>query len=118
MKNNKRIMRINDEIKKELSEILRGGALKDPRIGKITTVMRVDTSADLKYCTVAISVFGNEDDKTAVMEGIISASGYIRKLIAERIDLRQTPAFKFVPDDSVEYAIKMTKLINEVVKVD
>jgi len=106
-------MRINDEIKKELSEILRSGDLKDPRIGRITTVMRVDTTSDLKYCTVAISVLGNDDDKAAVMQGIKSAAGYIRKLIAERIDLRQTPAFTFIPDDSVEYGIKMTALINE-----
>jgi len=113
MKNNKRLMRINDEIKKELSEILRSGEIKDPRIGKITTVMRVDTTNDLKHCKVAISVLGSDDDREAVMQGVRNAAGYIRKLIADRLDLRQTPAFTFVPDDSVEYAIRMTGLINE-----
>jgi len=115
MKNNKRLMRINDEIMKELSEILRSGELKDPRLAKITTVMRVETSSDLHHCNVRISVLGNDEDKAAVMQGIKSASGYIRKLIAERLNLRQTPAFSFVLDDSVEYGIKMTELINQVI---
>jgi len=113
MKNHKRLMRINDEIMKELSEILRSGELKDPRIGKITTVMRVDTSNDLKHCMVRIGVLGGEEDKAGVLEGIKSAAGYIRKLIAERIDLRQTPAFQFILDDSVEYSIKMAELIKQ-----
>jgi len=114
MKNQKRLMRINDEIMKELATILRSGELKDPRIGKITTVMSVNTSNDLKHCMVRIGVLGNDDaEKAEVLEGIKSAAGFIRKLIAERIDLRQTPAFQFVLDDSVEYSIRMNELINK-----
>jgi ribosome-binding factor A len=114
MKNNKRLMRINDEIKKELAEILRGGELKDPRISTITTVMKTDTSSDLSFCKVGISVFGDDAAKAEIMQVIRNAAGYIRKLIAERLDLRQTPAFTFVLDDSVEYGIRMTEMIRKV----
>jgi len=113
MKNQKRLMRINDEIMKELSEILRSGEIKDPRVGKITTVMRVDTSNDLKHCVVRIGVLGNAGEKMEVLDGIKNAAGFIRKLIAQRIDLRQTPAFQFVLDDSVEYSIRMNELIKQ-----
>jgi ribosome-binding factor A len=114
-KNNKRLIRINDEIKKELAEILRGGELKDPRIGAITTVLKVETSPDLNYCTVGISVYGDDAMRTAAISAIRNASGFIRKLIAERLDLRQTPVFTFVLDDSLEHGIKMAELIKTVV---
>jgi len=112
MKTNKRSVRINDEIKKELSQILRS-ELKDPRIGAMVSVMKVETTTDLKYCKVAVSVLGDEAEKKSVMEGIKSASGFIRKLVAERINLRATPEFTFVLDDSVEYSIKIHKILSD-----
>jgi ribosome-binding factor A len=60
-------------------------------------------------------VFGSDEDKAEVFSGIKNASGYIRRLIAERLDLRQTPAFTFVLDDSVEYGIRMTEKIKAVI---
>ena len=69
MKNNNRISRINDEIMKELSQIIRS-EVKDPRIGSMTTVIRVDTTTDLKYCKVFVSVLGKEEEKQSVMKGI------------------------------------------------
>lgn len=113
MKPNNRMIRINDEIKKELSEIIRA-ELKDPRVAALTSVIKVDTSTDLKYCKVSISVMGDENDKKAAMEGVKNAGGFIRKLIAERVNLRNTPQFTFVLDDSVEYSIKISKIINEI----
>jgi len=112
MKTNKRSVRINDEIKKELSQILRS-ELKDPRIGAMVSVMKVETTTDLKYCKVAVSVLGNEEEKKSVMAGIKSAAGFIRKLVAERINLRATPEFTFVLDDSVEYSIKIHKILSD-----
>lgn len=115
MKNNTRMIRINDEIRKEISEILRS-ELKDPRIGTITSVLKVETTNDLKYCKVYVSILGDEDKKKETIEGLKNASGYIRKLIAERINLRCTPEFKFILDDSLEYGIKISKLIDEISK--
>ena len=113
MKRNNRMTRVNDEITKELAKIIRG-ELKDPRIGVMTSVLRVDTTQDLKYCKVYISVLGNDDEKNNVMKGLKSASGYIRHLLAERINLRVTPELIFKLDDSVEYSIKMSKLIEQI----
>ena len=115
MKNSKRMIRINDEIRKEVSEILRS-ELKDPRIGTITSVLKVETTNDLKYCKVYVSILGDEDKKKETIEVLKNASGYIRKLIAERINLRCTPEFKFILDDSLEYGIKISKLIDEISK--
>jgi len=113
MKNNNRMTRVNDEIAKEMAQIIRG-ELKDPRIGVMTSVIRVETTQDLKYCKVFISVLGNEEEKANVMKGLKNAAGFIRHLLAERINLRVTPEILFKLDDSVEYSIKMSKLIDEI----
>ena len=113
MKRNNRMTRVNDEITKELANIIRG-ELKDPRIGVMTSVLRVETTQDLKYCKIFISVLGNDEEKKEVMKGLKSASGYIRHLLAERINLRITPELMFRLDDSVEYGIKMSKLIAQI----
>ena len=115
MKNNTRMIRINDEIKKELSEIIRS-ELKDPRIATMTSVLKVDTTNDLKYCKVYISVLGDEKQKEDVITGLKNASGFIRKQDATRINLRSTPQFKLEIDDSLEYTISISKLIDEVNK--
>ncbi len=113
MKNNNRMTRVNDEIAKEMAQIVRG-ELKDPRIGVMTSVIRVETTQDLKYCKVFISVLGNDEEKANVMKGLKNAAGFIRHLLAERINLRVTPELIFKLDDSVEYSIKMSKLIDEI----
>jgi len=106
------MIRINDEIKKELSIII-NTQLKDPRTKSMTSVTKVETTQDLKFCKAHISVIGNEDEKAAVLEGLKNASGFIRKQIASTINLRNTPEFTFLLDDSLEHAIKMSKLIEE-----
>ncbi len=115
MKNNNRMTRINDEILKELSQIIRG-EIKDPRVGVMTSVLRVDTTPDLKYCKVFVSVLGNEEEKDGVMKGLKNATGFIRRLLAQRVNLRNTPELIFKLDDSVEYSIRMSKLIDEISK--
>lgn len=113
MKKNNRMTRVNDEIAKEMAQIVRG-ELKDPRIGVMTSVIRVETTQDLKFCKVYISVLGNDEEKSNVMKGLKNAAGFIRHLLAERINLRVTPELIFKLDDSVEYSIKMSKLIDEI----
>ncbi len=115
MKTNNRMIRINDEIKKEISEIIRS-ELKDPRVGVITSVLKVETTSDLKYCKIFISILGDDQKKTETMEVLKNASGFIRKRIAENINLRNTPELKFVLDDSLEYSIKISKIIDDINK--
>lgn len=115
MKGNTRISRINDEILRELSQIIRT-EVKDPRIGTMTSIIRVETTQDLKYCKVFVSVLGNDEEKDSVMKGLKNAGGFIRHLLAERLNLRYTPELTFKLDDSVEYAVRMSKLIDEVSK--
>ena len=106
---------INDEIMKELSQIIRA-ELKDPRIGVMTSVIRVETTQDLKYCKVYVSVLGDEKDKENVMKGLQNAGGFIRRLIAQRINLRYTPELRFKLDESAEYAIHMDELFSKIDK--
>ena len=115
MKRNTRTARVNDEILKEVAQIIRG-ELKDPRIGALTSVVHVDTTTDLKYCKIFISVLGNDEEKESVMVGLKNATGFIRRLVAQRINLRVTPELIFKLDESAEYAIHMNQLINEISK--
>lgn len=115
MKTNNRLSRINDEIMKELSQIIRG-ELKDPRIGAMTSVIRAETTQDLKYCKVFVSVLGGAEEKENVMKGLKNAAGFMRRLIAQRINLRYTPELIFKLDESAEYAIRMDRLIDQIAK--
>ena len=100
---------------RELSEIIRTG-IKDPRIHPMTSVVSVEVTPDLKYCRAYISVLGNEDAAKATIEGLKSAEGYVRRELARRINLRNTPELKFILDQSIEYGVNMSKLIDEVTK--
>ena len=115
-KNSIKNTRINSEVAQELSMILR--ELKDPRIAPMTTVTDAVVTADLKYCTVYVSIFGDEPIVKETLEGLDAAKGFIRKELASRINLRITPELKFVHDSSLEYGIKMSKLIDEVISKD
>ena len=113
MKNSNRMSRINDEIKKEISEIILN-ELKDPRINAMTSVIKAEATQDLKFCKVYVSVLGDEEDKKNIMAGLKNAGGFIRHLLAERVNLRLTPQLIFKLDDSLEYSIRMSKLIDEI----
>lgn len=114
-KNSIKNTRINMEVQRELSEVIRGG-IKDPRIHPMTSVVAVEVTPDLKYCKAYISVLGNEDSAKATIEGLKSAEGYVRRELARRINLRNTPEIRFILDQSIEYGVNMSKLIDEVTK--
>ncbi len=109
---NNRIIRINDEIMRETAIIIRS-ELKDPRVGLLTSVTKADTTQDLKYCKIYVSILGNEREKKEAIEGLKNSAGFIRKMLASRINLRNTPELKFILDNSIEYSIKMDNLIKE-----
>ena len=98
----------------KLSSILRES--KDPRIHPMTSIVAVDVATDLKTCKVYVSVMGNEDDRTETAKGLKSASGFIRRELAHRLNLRNTPELKFIIDTSIEDAIVMMRKIDEITK--
>ncbi|MCR5733068.1 MAG: 30S ribosome-binding factor RbfA [Lachnospiraceae bacterium] len=112
-KNSIKNVRINSEVMKELSNIIRSG-IKDPRISKVTCVTDVSVAPDLKTCKVWISVLGDEEERERTMEGLKSAEGYIRHELASALNLRYTPEIRFLSDTSTEYGMRMSKLIDEV----
>lgn len=107
-----RMIRVNEEIKRELSLIIRDD-LKDPRIDKLVTVVKTHTTSDLKHCQAYISVL-NDSAKEDTMTGLNSSIGFIRKELARRLNLRNTPEIKFVLDNSLEYSMHMDKLFKEI----
>lgn len=109
--------RINGEVQKELSRII-NYEIKDPRIHSMTSVTQVMVTSDLKECKAYISVFGDELAREETLAGLKSATGYIRRELARSINLRNTPEITFIMDDSIEYAINMSKKIDDVLKND
>ena len=137
-KNSIKNTRINGEVQKELSNIIRG-EIKDPRINPLTSVVAVEVAPDLKTCKAYISVLGSDEAAKAVVEGLRSAvgyirvlgdeksqqdtikglksaEGYIRTMLAKSINLRNTPQITFILDQSIEYGVKMSKMIDDVTK--
>ncbi len=113
--NDKRINRISEEVKRVVSDLLLI-EIKDPRISGMPSVNRVNVTKDLKFAKIYISVLGNEEEKANTIKGLESAKGFIRKEIGRRIDLRHVPEPLFYLDESIEQAIQMSKLIDEVNK--
>ena len=116
-KNSVKNTRINGEVLNELSNIIRS-EIKDPRINPMTSVVSVEVAPDLKTCKAYISVLGDEQSQKDTITGLKSAEGYIRRELARTVNLRNTPEIKFILDQSIEYGINMSKLIDEVTKKD
>ena len=114
-KNSIKNTRINGEVQKELSNIIRG-EIKDPRINPLTSVVAVEVAPDLKTCKAYISVLGDEKSQQDTIKGLKSAEGHIRTMLAKSINLRNTPQITFILDQSIEYGVKMSKMIDDVTK--
>lgn len=106
-----RLDRTNDDIRIVLSELLR--SIKDPRINQgMISITRTETTGDLRYCRVFLSVFGLQDEKD-FKKGLKSASGWLRRELGNRLDLRYTPELSFELDDSISHGAHINKIINE-----
>lgn len=116
-KNSMKNMRINEEVHRELSNIIRG-EIKDPRIHPMTSVVAVEVAPDLKNAKAYISVLGDEQAQKDTLLGLNSASGYIKRTLAKNVNLRNTPEIHFVLDQSIEYGVNMSKMIDDVRKKD
>lgn len=114
-KNSIKNTRVNTEVQRELSNIIRSG-IKDPRVAPWTSVVAVSVAPDLKTCKAYISVLGDEKARDDTLKGLKSAVGYIRRELARNLNLRNTPEITFVLDQSIEYGVNMSNKIDEVTK--
>jgi ribosome-binding factor A len=106
--------RLSEEIKKELSELIRN-QLKDPRLPELVSITAVRVTKDLRYAKAYVSVFGDEDKKNGAIAALKSAAGFIRHEIGQRINIRYIPEFTFILDDSIERGMYLSKLIDETI---
>lgn len=114
-KNSIKNTRINGEVQKELSTLI-SREIKDPRISPMTSVVDVEVSPDLKTAKVYISVLGDSEAKESTLKGLKSAASFIRGQLAKSLNLRNTPELTFIIDNSIEYGVNMSKLIDEISK--
>ena len=112
-KNSIKNTRINGEVQRELSNIIHN-EIKDPRIHPMTSVVTVEVAPDLKTCKAYISVLGDEKAQQDTIAGLKSAEGYIRRELAHTVNLRNTPEIRFILDQSIEYGVRMSRLIDVV----
>ncbi len=114
-KNSIKNTRVNAEVQHELANLIREG-IKDPRIHPMTSVTGVEVAPDLKTCRAYISVLGDDEAKKNTIAGLKNAEGYIRRQLAKSINLRNTPEIRFILDESIEYGVTMSKLIDQVTR--
>ena len=107
-----RIGRINEEIQRELAALIR--TLKDPRVSGtgMVSITRVDTTGDLRYSRIYVSVLNKEQEKE-VIKGLKSASGFLRRELGAALRLRYTPELQFIADDSIQYGAHILGLIHD-----
>ena len=116
-KNSVKNTRVNGEVMRVRAEVIRS-EIKDPRINPMTSVVAVEVAPDLKTCKAWISVLGNEESQKDTLAGLKSAEGYIRNQLARKINLRNTPEIRFIIDQSIEYGVNMSRMIDEVNRAD
>ena len=109
---NNRQGRIDEEFRKELSQII-SYELKEPSVTGMVSVTRVKVTPDLKYAKVAVSILNSKNVKET-LEGLKKSSGFLRSELAKRINLRNTPGLIFEIDDSMEYGAKIDSILKEI----
>ncbi len=104
-----RMRRVNEALREVLSARIAAG-LKDPRVGFVT-VTAVDTSPDLRYARVYVSVLGSDEERGEALEGLGSSSGYLQATIAREVRMKRTPALEFVHDSSIDHGFRISELL-------
>ncbi len=110
-KNNNRLGRIDEEYRKELSQLI-SYELKEPSVTGMVSVTRVKVTPDLKFAKVSVSILNSKDVKET-LAGLKKSSGFLRSELAKRVNLRNTPELVFELDESLEYGARIDKIINE-----
>ena len=109
---NRRLQRVNELLRKELSQIL-VRELNDPRVPPMVTITRVNTSVDLHYARVFVSVMGDSEEKLTAVTTLQSAAGFLRQALKPHLALRHIPALAFSLDESLEEGARMLQAIDE-----
>lgn len=104
-----RINRINEEFRKELSDIIRN--MKDPRIPMMTSVVTVHVTQDLRYAKIYVSVLGNEAEQKEALAALKKSAGYVRRELGSRMNMRYTPEPVFELDHSIEHGARISELL-------
>lgn len=114
MANNRRVERVAELIKREVSLMLLNG-IKDDRVGTgMVSVTDVNVSGDLQHAKIYVSIYGTQEAKAETMAGLKSATGYVRSELGSRVRLRRTPEVMFVEDDSIERGTNVLTLLNRI----
>ncbi len=114
-KNSVKNTRINQEVMKELSVLIRT-ELKDPRINPLmTSIVACEVAPDLKTAKIYVSVLGDEQAQADTVKGLKSAAPFLRSKLAKNLNLRNTPQLFFTVDQSIEYGVRMSKLIDDAI---
>ena len=108
----RRILRLNDLLRQELSELLLRQA-KDPRLKALLSITEVQTSPDLRHARAFVSTLGSQGEKDQVLAGLRSAVKYLRHELAGRLDLRYVPELTFYQDDSIERGARILAILQE-----
>jgi ribosome-binding factor A len=113
MATSRRVSRVAELIKREVSQMLVNG-IKDDRVGMgMVSVTDVDVSGDLQHAKIFVSIYGTEEAKAETMAGLRSATGYVRSELGARVRLRRTPEVIFIEDNSIERGTKVLTLLNQ-----
>lgn len=113
MATSRRVSRVAELIKREVSQMLLHG-IKDDRVGTgMVSVTDVDVSGDLQHAKIFVSIYGTEEAKLQTMAGLKSATGYVRSELGQRVRLRRTPEVVFVEDLSIERGTRVLSLLNQ-----
>ncbi|MEE8471203.1 MAG: 30S ribosome-binding factor RbfA [Dehalococcoidia bacterium] len=113
----RRMQRVNDLIREEISELLRR-EVRDPRLGGLISVTEVITTPDLRHARVFVSVMGTEEEKKQAEKGLAAAAGFLRRGLGERLTLRSIPELSFERDESIEHGSHILELIKKVAPPD
>lgn len=105
--------RINEEVRKELSNIIQN-ELKDPRINAMVSITKVDVTKDLRYAKVYVSIFGNEEEKNNTFNALKNSGGFLRRELGNRINMRYTPQLILELDDSIEHGMHIEELLHKI----
>lgn len=105
--------RINEEIRRELSNIIRT-TIKDPRLSAMVSVTQVEVTKDLRYAKVYVSIFGSEEEKNNTLTALKNSAGFMRKEIGHTINLRYTPELLIEIDNSIEHGMHIDEIFRSI----
>ncbi|MGQ0813604.1 MAG: 30S ribosome-binding factor RbfA [Gemmatimonadota bacterium] len=112
----RRIERLNEQVKREVSDILRS-EVRDPRVG-IVTVTEARVAPDLSIARVYVRPMGDEKEQEAALEGLAAASPYVRRELSKRLKVRTVPELRFEADKALDYGLHIEKLLSEIKKAE